>query len=525
MQFLFADHTLDTDRRELCRGCEPIAVEPQVFDLLVYLVQNRDRVVSKDDLIASVWGGRIVSDSTLTSRINAARKAVGDSGEGQRLIRTIARKGLRFVGTVRTRPNGEDPPHGAGPPPGEGREQPHPALPPASRPAIAVLPFTNMSGDPEQEYFSDGISEDIIAALSKLRWFFVIARNSSFIYKGKAVHMKQVAEELGVGYVVEGSVRKSGDRVRITVQLNDAATGSHIWAERYDRDLADVFAVQDEITEAIVAAVEPQLYATESFRAQRKPPDSMDAWDLVMRGLSHYWRVTRQDNVAAQALLEQAIAIDPSYGQALGVLAASHAFCAHMGWEDMATGIPVAERAAQAAIGADSEDPWAHHALGCVHLFTRRLEDSLAEFELALRLNPNFSLARGFYGLALAYCGRWEGADQAARRALRMSPRDPFAAIYMGIAAYAQFVGVNYREAIRLAREAIRQRGDFVGAHRVLTAAAGMAGQSELAAGALQELRRTQPNISIAWIASEMPIMQGSELEHYLEGFRRAGLG
>ena len=165
-----------------------------------------------------------------------------------------------------------------------------------------------MSGDPEQEYFSDGISEDIITALSKLRWFFVIARNSSFIYKGKAVHMKQVAEELGVGYVVEGSVRKGGDRVRITAQLNDVATGSHLWAERYDRDLADVFAVQDEITEAIVAAIEPQLYAAENFRAQRKPPDSMDAWDLVMRALSHYWRVTRQDNVVAQALLEKAIA-------------------------------------------------------------------------------------------------------------------------------------------------------------------------------------------------------------------------
>src|SRR6516164_3761021 len=228
MRLFFADHTLDTDRRELRHGSEPVAVEPRVFDLLVHLMRNRDRVVTKDDLITSVWGGRIVSEATLTSRINAARKAVGDSGEGQRLIRTIARKGLRFVGTVRTRPNGEDPPHGAGPPPGEGREQPHPALPPASRPAIAVLPFTNMSGDPEQEYFSDGISEDIIAALSKLRWFFVIARNSSFIYKGKAVHMKQVAEELGVGYVVEGSVRKSGDRVRITVQLNDVVTGSHI---------------------------------------------------------------------------------------------------------------------------------------------------------------------------------------------------------------------------------------------------------------------------------------------------------
>ena len=204
------------------------------------------------------------------------------------------------------------------------------------KPAIAVLPFTNMSGEPEQEYFSDGISEDIITALSKLRWFFVIARNSSFTYKGKAVHMKQVAEELGVGYVLEGSVRKGGDRVRITAQLNEAATGSHIWAERYDRALADVFAVQDEITEAIVAAIEPQLYAAENFRAQRKPPDSMDAWDLVMRALSHYWRVTRQDNVVAQALLEKAIAIDPNYGQALGLLAASHIFCAHMGWVDKA---------------------------------------------------------------------------------------------------------------------------------------------------------------------------------------------
>ena len=266
-------------------------------------------------------------------------------------------------------------------------------LPLPDRPAIAVLPFINMSGDPEQEYFSDGISEDIITALSKLRWFFVIARNSSFIYKGKAVHMKQVAEELGVGYVVEGSVRKGGDRVRITAQLNDVATGSHIWAERYDRDLADVFAVQDEITEAIVAAIEPQLYAAENFRAQRKPPDSMDAWDLVMRALSHYWRVTRQDNVVAQALLEKAIAIDPNYGQALGVLAASHTFSAHMGWADMATAVPIAERAALAAIRADSEDPWAHHALGCVYLFTRRFDDSLAEFELALQ--PQSELLAG----------------------------------------------------------------------------------------------------------------------------------
>jgi TolB-like protein len=521
VEFLFSDYRLDTDRRELHRGSEAIAMEPQVFDLLVYLVENRDRVVSKDDLFASIWGGRIVSDSTLTSRINAARKAVGDSGDEQKLIRTIARKGFRFVDDVR-RPVRGAPAHAG--PADESREPARPALPLPDRPAIAVLPFTNMTDDPAQEYFSDGISEDIITALSKLRWFFVIARNSSFIYKDKAVHLRQIADELGVGYVVEGSVRKVDERVRITAQLNDVATGSHIWAERYDRDLADVFAVQDEITEAIVAAIEPQLYAAENFRARRKPPDSMDAWDLVMRALSHYWRVTRQDNLVAQALLEKAIVIDPNYGQALGVLATSHTFGSHMGWEDMTTAVPIAERAAASAILADSEDPWAHFAWGGVYLFARRFDDSLAEFEWTLRLNPNFSMARGYYGLVLAYCGRWEEAAAAVQRALRLSPRDPLAAVYWGIASYAQFVGRNYDEAMRLARESIRQRADFVGAHRVLTAAAGMAGQTDIASAALQKLRHAQPNISLDWIAKQMPIEHDAEREHYLEGFRRSGL-
>jgi TolB-like protein len=320
------------------------------------------------------------------------------------------------------------------------------------RPAIAVLPFNNMSGDQAQEYFSDGISEDLITALSKLRWFFVIARNSSFTYKGKSVHMKQVAAELGVRYVVEGSVRKSGDRVRITAQLNDTTTGSHIWAEHYDRDLIDVFAVQDEITDAIVTAIQPQIYAAENFRSRRKPPSSVDAWDLVMRALSHHWRVTRPDSILAQALLEKAIAIDPNYGQALSLFATSHMFGVHLGWANIATAAPIAERAALAAIAADSEDAWAHNALGSVYFSTRRLDDSLAEFELALQLNPNFSLAQVYYGLALSYCGRWQDAYQATQRAIRLSPRDPSSAIYYGVAAYAQFVGRNYREAIALAR-------------------------------------------------------------------------
>jgi TolB-like protein/cytochrome c-type biogenesis protein CcmH/NrfG len=511
---------LDVGRRELLRGGHRVAVQPQVFDLLVHLVQNRDRVVSKDDLIALVWGGRIVSESTLTSCINAARTAVGDSGKSQKLIRTIPRKGVRFVGEVAEQSSGMRPADAAD----EVSDQPPRPLPVPDRPAIAVLAFENMSGDREQDYFSDGISEDVITALSKVRWFFVIARNSTFVYKGRAVHIRQIAEELGVRYVVEGSVRRSGDRVRITAQLNDVATGSHIWAERYDRSLTDLFAVQDEITDAIVAAIEPQIYAAENFRAKRKPPNSMDAWDLVMRALSHYWRVTRGDHVIAQGLLEQAIAIDANYGQALSVLATSHMFGAHLGWADIKTAAPIAERAALGAIQADSEDAWAHTALGSVYFSTRRLDHSLAEFELALQLNPNFSLAQGYYALALSYCGRWQESHDAARRAIRQSPRDPSLAIYYGIAAYAQFVGRNYPEAIALARDAIRQRGDLTGAYRVLTVAAGMAGDTEVATAALAELRRTQPNISLAWIATELPWKLESDREHYLEGFRRAGL-
>jgi TolB-like protein len=517
VKFDFDNCALDTNVRELRRDGELVAMQPQVFDLLVHLLKHRDHVVSRDDLITLVWGGRIVSDSTLDSRINAARGAVGDSGKAQRLIRTIPRKGVRFVGAVNEHLNGV---HLAATPMKPLTEP----VPLPDRPAIAVLPFDNMSGDLTQEYFSDGITEDIITALSKLRWFFVIARNSSFTYKSKAVHMKQVAAELGVRYVVEGSVRRSGDRVRITAQLNDTATGSHIWAEHYDRDLVDVFAVQDEITDAIVAAIEPQIYAAENIRSRRKPPNSMDAWDLVIRALSHHWRVTRNDSVAAQALLEQAIAIDPNYGQALSLSATNHMFGVHLGWADIATAAPVAERAALAAIAADGEDAWAHTALGSVYFSTRRLDHALAEFELALQLNPNFSLVQGYYALALSYSGRWQDSFAAAQRAVRQSPRDPSSAIYYGVAAYAQFVGRNYGEAITLAREATRQRGDLTGAYRVLTVAGGMAGKIDVAKAALDELRRTQPNISLAWIATQLPWKLDADREHYLEGFRRAGL-
>lgn len=515
MQFRFENHTLDRNLRELTRDGTPVPMQPQVFDLLVYLVEQRGRVVSKDDLIAKVWGDRIVSDSALNSRINAARKALGDDGDAQRLIKTVPRKGFRFVGEVL-----EQAPAAAAATPVEAaavRAAP-------DRPAIAVLAFENMSDDPEQEYFCDGISEDILTALSKVRWFLVIARNSSFTYKGRAVHIREIADELGVGYVVEGSVRKAGDRVRITAQLNDATTGSHIWAEHYDRDLGDVFAVQDEITNAIVAAIEPQIYAAENFHARRKQPASLDAWDLLMRALSHYWCITRQDHLMAQQQLEQAIAIDPDYGQALSLLAASHMFGVHLGWAELAATAPIAENAALAAMRCDHENAWAHAALGSVCFSTSRLADALSEFEQALALNPNFSLAQGYYALALSYAGRSSDSFEAAQKAIRLSPRDPSLAIYYGIAGYARFTERHYDEAIALAREAIRHRGDLTGAYRVLAVSAGMTGDSALAELAVRELRRTQPGISLHWVATQLPWASDADREHYLEGFRRAGL-
>ena len=256
MVLAFGDLRLDIGRRELRRGGEPVNLAPKAFDLLAFLVEQRDRVVSKDDLLQSVWGGRIVSESALTTRINAVRRALGDDGTAQRLIRTFNRKGVRFIGEVRELPDPVAP--GA-------------SAPAADKPSLAVLPFENLTGDLGQDYFVDGMVEEITTAIARFPWLSVTARNSSFTYKGRAVDVREVARELGVRYVLEGSVRKSGNQMRIAGQLIDTATGAHIWAERFDGALDDVFALQDEVAGGVAGAVEPQLRLAEIERADREP--------------------------------------------------------------------------------------------------------------------------------------------------------------------------------------------------------------------------------------------------------------
>ena len=300
MQFHFVDHVLDVARRELRRRGEAVTLEPQVFDLLVHLIRNRDRVVSKDDLLDSVWGGRVVAESTLTSRINAARKAIGDSGETQRLIRTLPRKGFRFVGEVTDA-------HPA--------EPPLPYMPP-DRASIAVLPFDNLSGDRKQDYFADGIVEEITTGLSRIKWLFVISRNSTFIYKGKPVDVKAVGRDLGVRYVLQGSVRRSGNHVRVTGQLIETETAAHVWADRYDGTLGDIFTLQDEMTMSVIGAVEPTLRKAEVERVRRKRPDNLDAYDLFLRALP--LAVTAMPENADKALffLQEAIRLEPNHRRA-----------------------------------------------------------------------------------------------------------------------------------------------------------------------------------------------------------------
>ncbi len=396
------------------------------------------------------------------------------------------------------------------------------------KPSIAVLPFQNMSGDPEQEFFADGMVEDIITGLSRIRGFFVIARNSSFAYKGRSVDVKQVGRELGVRYVLEGSVRKAGNRVRITAQLIDADTGDHIWAERYDRDLTDIFAVQDEITTGVVAIIEPKLYAAEKQRLERKPPGSLDAWGNVVRALWHLGRLEPAEVAAAESILLQAIELDRSYARAQALLAWCLGYRIFFGQLAREAGLPRARTAALASLSLDAEDHWSHFAFGTVHFVGRSPADAAAALRQAIGINPSFALGYSFLGGALVFGGRLEEGLEALDQGIRMSPLDPFNAVALTWRSNAHFFLGDLASGERDARAALRQRPSFPIGLRALAASLAEAGALEDARSALAESFRvegvqTRPG-SAALFRERLPHTNPEYLERYVSALIKAGL-
>jgi adenylate cyclase len=675
--YSFEDFSLDPSRRELRRAGSLIALQPQVFDLLEYLICHRERVASKDDLLAAVWNGRIVSESTLSTRINAARRALGDSGEEQRLIRTAHGKGIRFVGAVReqgetlrklaaifaadvagysrlmeqdelgtlhrltacravldqriadfrgrifgsagdsviadfasaidavqcavavqealaeeeqmrfrigvhvgdvimqgdnlfgdgvniaarlealAQPGGicisgtvrdqigtklplaftdlgeqqvkniARPVHafrvGA-----SGAAQPEeaptvtPLLP--DKPSLAVLPLTNMSNDPEQEFFSDGIAEDIITALSHYPELFVIARNSCFTYKGRAVDVKQVGRELGVRYVLEGSVRKAGNRIRLTAQLVEAEAGNHVWAERYDRDLAEIFALQDEITEAVTIAIAPAIADAERQRAMRKPPGSLDAWAAYQRGLWHFSKGTPDDNALAEKFFQQAIDLNPSFaGGYTGLADAQTRAAGVYGKRSLSEIEQTVFSLARRAVTLDGNDAEARAYFALQLMRRGDYEGAVAEAELALAISPNLAAAYGVLGAVLMWSGHPEEGRAALEKSIRLDPRNPNMNLRLLDVAISYYLSAEYDSAVVAAMRAIRAYPDQSNTYRWLAAALGQTGRIEEAKEVLEKAITMAPASFDMFVRRRVAWHRPEDHAHMLDGLRKAG--
>ena len=546
-KYQFAEFEIDLGQQELRRLGAAVHIEPQVFDLIVHLVRNHDRIVSKDELIETIWNGRIISEAALSSRINGARRALGDNGNDQVFIRTLHKRGFRFVGDVQAVNTPEADAKATALVSGDGAP---PADVPVSvsvsaevrhlddvvsesvraeavtRPSIAVMPFGNMSDDPENDYFSYGLTEDIIRLLARNRWLSVISRHSTVAFQGRTVDAREIGEQLGVRYVMVGSVRKSRDTVRITAELVRASDRKQLWSDKYDLQLEYIFDIQEEMARQIAATIEPELSKVEQQLAARKAPESLDAWDCYQRGLWNLWRFTTPGFDQAEDYFRRAVDADPNFARGHGALSyvnLQRAFIDEP--KDRTARLEMALRQARHAVALDELDCFCHCALGRALCLTHQNDEALAALDVSLELNPSFAQAYFAQGFNMLWHGREIEAETLLDRATMLSPRDSHISGFHHVRSWAHFSLGEYDIAAEFARRAARQPNATYQAFASLAASLGLLGERAQAATGAAELLQRKPNYNIETARQEFFFCNDPGfVDRFVEGLRVAGI-
>jgi TolB-like protein len=529
--FQFAGHTLDMARGSLQAGSREVELRPKTFEVLAFLVENAPRLVGKEELIQAVWPNVIVTDDVLTHCVSEIRSAIGD--ERQNIVKTVPRRGYRFAAPVSRlaadrapalrSPSLTTPPARAS---AEADGRPSPPLP--DRPSIAVLPFQNMSGDLEQEYFADGIVEEIITALSRFSGLFVIARNSTFTYKGRAVDITQIGRELGVRYVLEGSVRRAMHRVRITGQLIDAASGTHLWADRFDGALEDIFELQDNITSRVVGAIAPKMEWAEIERAKRKSTGSFDAYDYFLHGLESAHKAHHNRDAVDEALrlFSKATELDPAFAAAYGMAAYCYVLRQQSGWiTDRKRHVAEAARLARKAVELGKDDAVALHRAGHALAYVAHEFDAGASFiDRALGISSNLASAWLSSACLRIWIGEPDTVIKHAAHFKRVSPLDPQMPLAQSVSGFAQMFAGRYEEALSQAHQVLQENPDFHPALRLSAAANALIGRLEQSRKSLIRLRQIDPVLRVSNLTDLTPLCRPQDLARYTEGMRKAGL-
>jgi TolB-like protein len=509
----FGEFRLDLEQPQLTRNGAPVPLKRRTLDVLCVLAAARGEIVTKSALMARVWLDVVVTENNLQVHLSALRRALDEGRSGESFLVTVPGRGYRLLGVGAPGLAGAD-----------AATRRRPVVP--DRPSIAVLPFTNMSGDPEQEYFADGIVEDIITELSRVRWLFVIARNSSFAYKGRSVDIKDAGAALGVRYVLEGSVRRSANRVRITGQLVDASTRAHLWADRFDGALDDIFDLQDQVTSRVVGAIAPKLQQAEIERAKRKPTDSLDAYDFFLRGTACVHRMSRETTSEALRLFARSSELDPEYASPYGAAAFCYVVRKLNGWPVDRADIAETGRLATLAAELGQDDAvaltFAGLALGYV---AGDFERAIKLIDRARDLNPNFATAWYASGTVRAFRGgEPDLAIDHLTRAIRLSPFDPLMFGMVGMMAVAHFCAGRYAEAAEWAEKACLERPGILATLRGAVVNNALAGRRQETERALARLLELDPGMRIRDVRNHRSFGRAEDLARYEEGLRRAGL-